>query len=200
VYANDWISGGDMAALALGATIVAVLLWKEAARETLYRLLGISSGRGTDHHTKVKVLGMLLLLALMIALDPEVRVFLLFVDTVSVELFLLLLAFQAREYLWPLYGAVIRPAARHLGDAGPYPLPLPSRRFFAQHPFWAAFAAVQLVAVGSRFALLGALVIIAATSILTWPTAKALSATVLARPHRVAANIPEMRRRLASLL
>jgi len=173
-----------MEGLTLGAAILAIFLWRETAREPLYKLLGIRTGQRTVRGTTVKVLGILVLVALMIALEPEVRVFLLFVDSVSVDLFLLLLAFQGREYLWFLYGAVILPAARHLADLGPYPLPLPSRWFFTQHPFWAAFATAQLVAVGSKFALLAALVVTAATSTATWPTGKALSAAVLAKSRK----------------
>jgi hypothetical protein len=150
----------------------------------VYKLLGLRIGQGPDHRTTGKVFGVLVLVALMIVLNPEVRVFLLFVDSVSVDLFLLLLAFQGREYLWFLCGAIILPAARHLADSGPYPLPLPSRWFFTQHPFWAAFATAQLVAVGSKFALLAALVVTAATSTATWPTGKALSAAVLAKSRK----------------
>ena len=110
-----------MAALTLGATIVAVILWGETAREALYKLLGIRTEYGSRCSTTVKVLGILVSMG------------------------------------W----------------------------FFTQHPFWAAFATAQLVAVGSKFALLAALVITAAASTLTWPTGKALSATVLARRRRV---------------
>src|ERR1700683_3977974 len=145
----------------------------------------VRTGRGTDRSATVNVLGMLVLLALMIVLDPEVRVFLLFLDSVTVDIFLLLLAFQGREYLWLLHGAVILPAARHLADLGPYPLPLPSRWFFTQHPFWAVYATAQLMAVASWIAMQAAIVVTAATSTVMWPTGKALSATILAKRQRV---------------
>jgi hypothetical protein len=146
----------------------------------------VRTERVTDRSTTVKVLGMLVLLALMIVLNPEVRVFLLFLDSVTVDLFLLLLALQGRGYLWLLHGAVILPAVRHLADLGPYPLPLPSRWFFTQHPFWAVYATAQLMAVASWIAMQAAIIVVtAATSIVTWPTGKALCATVLAKRQRV---------------
>jgi hypothetical protein len=173
-----------MAALTLGATIVAVILWGETAREALYKLLGIRTECDIGRSTMVKVLGILVLMVLMIAQDPEVRVFLLFVDSLSVDLFILLLAVQGRECLWLLYGAIILPAARHLANVGPFPLPLPSRWFFSQHPLWAAYSIAKLMYVGSKIALLAALVVTAATSTVTCPAGKVLSATVLAKRQR----------------
>jgi len=163
----------------MGAMIVAVLLWSESARDPLYRLFGVWAGHRLDRTTTVKVLGLLVLVALIITLDPEVRVLLLFIDSVGVDIYLLLLAFQGRAYFWLFYGTVMLPAARHLSDLGPYPLPLPSRWFFSQHPFWAAYATAQLMAVGSIIALLIAAIATAATSTVTWPVGKALSATVV---------------------
>ncbi len=97
-----------MIAVTVSGLILVALLWGESTLTPLKRLLGVrSSGR----RITAGVLGLLVLLVLLIALDPEVRILLLLLDAIGVDMFLLLLTLQGREYLQWLSAAVIVPAA-----------------------------------------------------------------------------------------
>ena len=129
------------------AMVLTLLLWREPFRESLNQFLGITSWSGASRTAAIRLLTLLVLAALVFALDPEIRVILLFIDSVGVDLFLMLLAFQGREYLLLLNGAVALPVVRRLSMWGPYPIALPSRWLMRTHPFWGVYATVQPLAV-----------------------------------------------------
>jgi hypothetical protein len=120
----------------------------------------------TGRTATIRILTWLVFAALIFALDPEVRGILLIIDSVGVDIFLMLLAFQGREYLLLLTGAVALPVVRRLSMWGPYPIALPSRWLMRAHPFWGVYAMVRPAAV--------AILIVTVTFSLTWGAGKVL--------------------------
>jgi hypothetical protein len=118
-----------------------VLLFRESAAEAL-RLWTGSRARGTaERETTARALGIVILVALIVALDPEVRAFLVFLDAIGIDVFVMLLLFQGGEILQWLSVAMGLPAIRQLETRGWYPMPLPSCRLLKQHPWWSVYAA-----------------------------------------------------------
>jgi hypothetical protein len=115
-----------------------------------------------------------------LVIDPEVRLFLTFVDAVGIDFFLLLLTIQGRALFALLFGGVIMPVTDYLTTLGPYPLPLPSRWFVTQHPIWAAYAIAHFLAVVSVIACLVAGALAAGASATTGFIGKALSGSFFA--------------------
>jgi hypothetical protein len=168
-------------AVTLSALILVFLLWGEFALDPLQQLLGMRT-RGRD--VTAAVFGLFVLVALMVALDPEIRVLLLLLDAIGVDIFLLLLAFQGREYLQLLNAAVIVPTAQRLSMWGPYPMPLPTRWLLTQHPFWGAYATAQLIAIAALIALAVVGMVSAVSASVTWPAGKALGAVAFQMKRR----------------
>jgi hypothetical protein len=124
----------------LALTIV-VLLFKESAAEALHLWTGTRAWSVAGREATVRALSIVVLVALIVALDPEVRLFLVFLDAIGVDLFVMLLLFQGRELLQWLSVVMGLPARRLLETRGWYPMPLPSYRLFKQHPRWSVYAA-----------------------------------------------------------
>ena len=174
-----------MLAVTFSGLTLALLLWGESTFEPLKQSLGVKP-LGRD--VAVRALGLLLVLVLIAALNPEIRVFLLLLDAIGVDLFLLLLMIQGREYLQWLSAVVIVPTAHRLSMWGPYPMPLPTRWLVTQHPFWSAYATAQLMAMAALVALAVVGIVSAASLVMTCPAGKALGAVAL-RTHRRAGEV-----------
>jgi hypothetical protein len=168
-------------AVPVSGLILVALLWGESMLTPLKQLLGT---RSPGRQVTAGVLGLLVLLALVIALDPEVRILLLLLDAIGVDVFLLLLTFQGREYLQWLGAAVIVPIAQRLSMWGPYPMPLPTRWLVTQHPFWSAYATAQLMALAALIALAAVGIVSAVSLTITWPAGKVLGAVALRTGRR----------------
>jgi len=168
-------------AVTVSGLILVALLWGESMLAPLKQLLGRTS---PGRQLTAGVLGLLVLLALVIALDPEVRLLLLLLDAIGVDVFLLLLTFQGREYLQWLSAAVIVPTAHRLSMWGPYPMPLPTRWLVTQHPFWSAYATAQLMALAALIALAVVGIVSALSLTVTWPAGKVLGAVALQTARR----------------
>jgi hypothetical protein len=121
-----------------------LLLFIEPATEALNRWTGIRSWNDAGRAATVRALTVVVLVALVFALDPELRVFLVLVDALGVDIFLMLLFFQGREILHWLIAARL-PLVSILETWGWYPVPLPPPTLFKHHPWWSAYAAVQPV-------------------------------------------------------
>jgi hypothetical protein len=173
-----------MTFLTLSAALMGLLLWGNPAKEATNRFLGIGPGVTDGRGTTIRVLALLVVIALVLVIDPEVRLLLLFVDAVGVDFFLLLLAIQGRELISLILGAAIMPLVHYLASLGPYPLPLPSRWFLTEHPFWAVYAVVQFVAVALVIACLVAGAIAAGASTATASMGKVLSGSLYAAFRR----------------
>jgi hypothetical protein len=145
----------------LAATIL-LLLFNKPATEALNRWSGGASATAAGRDATTRALAVVVLVLLLVALDPEVRAFLVVVDAVGVDVFLLLLVFQGREILHWLDTAV-RMRALHLVETrGWYPMPLPHPVLFKQHPWWSVYAVARCLVILSLVslpfvALLGAL-------------------------------------------
>jgi hypothetical protein len=172
-------------AVMVSGLILLALLWGESMLTPLKQMLG---ARSPGRQATVGVLGLLVLLALVIALDPEIRILLLVLDAIGVDVFLLLLTIQGREYLQWLSATVIVPTAHRLSMWGPYPMPLPTRWLVTQHPFWSLYATAQLMAMAALIALAMVGIVSAVSLTVTWPAGKALGAVAL-RAHRRAGEI-----------
>jgi hypothetical protein len=156
-----------MGAAVLGAMAITLLLWGEPARGLLTELLGIGSRELGGRRATIQGLGLLVLVALILAVDPEIRGILIFINDVGLDVFLTLLAFQGRECLLPIHESVLRPMAQRLANWGWYPMALPSRWLFREHPLWGVYATVRPVAVAA--------VIAAVSLVVTSPIGYALS-------------------------
>jgi hypothetical protein len=156
-----------MGAIALGTVTIALVFWGEPVRAALNEFLGIESWDVTGRRATARALGLLVLIALIVALDPEVRGFLLLINDLGLDIFLLLLSFQGREYLLVLNESVLLPVARNLANWGSYPVVLPSRWLLREHPFWGVYATLKPVAVAATIATVCVAV--------TWPLGRALS-------------------------
>ena len=170
-----------MIAVTVSGLILVALLWGESTLTPLKQLLSM---RSPGRQVTAGVFGLLVLLALVIALDPEIRILLLLLDAIGVDVFLLLLTFQGREYLQWLSAAVIVPTAQRLSMWGPYPMPLPTRWLVTQHPFWSAYATAQLMAMAALIALAMVGIVSALSLTVTWPAGKALGAVALRTGRR----------------
>jgi hypothetical protein len=169
----------------LCAFLIALIIWGDPTQLALNRIMRIGPGVNDGRGVTINVLALLVVIALVLVIDPEIRLLLLFVDAVGVDFFLLLLAIQGRELFSLLNGTVMMPAVHYLAALGPFPLPLPGRWFFTQHPFWAAYAVVQFVAVASVIACLVAGAVAAGASAATASIGKGLTGAVFAAFRRI---------------
>ncbi len=119
-----------------------LLFFTEPALAALKQCTGTSSWSAASRAATIRALGVLVLIALIIVLDPEVRAFLVFLDCVGVDIFLMLLFLQGRVVLHWASMAGLR-GIRSLETYGWYPLPIPSLTLFRQYPLWSLYAAAQ---------------------------------------------------------
>lgn len=141
-----------MGAVALGAIAITLVLWGAPARLLLTELLGIGSRELGGRGATARMLALLVLVALIVAVDPEIRGFLLFVNDVGLDIFLTLLALQGREHLLLIHKLAVLPIAQRLANCGWCPIALPSRWLFTEHPLWGIYATVRPVAIAAMIA------------------------------------------------
>lgn len=176
-----------MTLLTLSALAVVLLIFGKSAQGPINRFLGTGPGGTGNRGSTTRVLALLVVIALVLVIDPELRLLLMFVDAVGIDFFLLLVAIQGRELFALLHSAVIMPAVHYLSALGPYPLPLPGRWLLTQHPFWAVYSVAQFVAVTSAIACLVTLAAVGGASAAVGSFGKALSGALLpaVRPKRM---------------
>ena len=167
-----------MLAVTLSGLTLVLLMWGDSTLQL----------QPLGRNVTVRAFGFLIVLVLIVALNPEIRVFLLLLDAIGVDLFLVLLTLQGREYLHLLNAAVILPTAQRLSMWGPYPMPLPTRWLVTQHPFWSVYATAQLMAMAALIALAVVGIVSAVSLTMTWPAGKALGVVAL-RPGRRAGEV-----------
>jgi hypothetical protein len=119
---------------------VLLLLFHRPAADALSRWVGPHSPDRAGRAATTKALTIVVLVALVFALDPEVRALLLVVDMIGVDIFLMVLVFQGREILDRL-----RPLLRTLETWSRYPMPIPNRALIKQHPLWSLYATAQSI-------------------------------------------------------
>jgi hypothetical protein len=109
-------------------------------RERLLSLIDVDSRVSSTQSATGRVVAFFLFLALLTVLNPEVRIFLLFIDTIGIDVFLLLVLFQLQtgfvsihtwaESLW-----------RRMCGWGPMPFHWPTLTTLRRHPVMAVCAA-----------------------------------------------------------
>ncbi len=132
--------------MTLLALAIVLLLFTEPATAALNQWTGIRSWSTASRAATIRALALLVVVALIFALDPEVRAFLIFVDMVGVDVFLMLLFLQGQEVLRWVIVEIRAPAVRSLERWSWFPMPIPHRELFKQHPFWSLYAAAQPIA------------------------------------------------------
>lgn len=132
--------------MTLLALAIVLLLFTEPATAALTRWTGIRSWSTAGRAATIRALALLVIVALVFALDPELRAILVFLDAVGIDIFLMMLFFQGQETQRWVFIAMCMPAVRSLERWSWYPMPIPNRALFKQHPLWSVYAAAQPIA------------------------------------------------------
>jgi hypothetical protein len=120
------------------ATTVAAIFWllaSESAREELLRLLSVGSSGCKSARVNWAMVALLMSFILLITMEPEARVFWMFIDAVGVDFFFLMLACQFRTNVWLIRDSVVNPIWRRLEIWAPFPMDLPTRRVMRDYPY-----------------------------------------------------------------
>jgi hypothetical protein len=152
---------------AVTALTILLLFFTESARAELNHWMGNRSGTVASRATTIRVLALLVIVALVFTLNPEVRAFLIFVDMLGVDVFLMLIFFQARDLLHWFHVAVALSIHRRLAGWGPYPMPLPHCALFRHHPWWGIYATVQPIVLGLMIVAVPSAIVFTAVRSLT---------------------------------
>jgi hypothetical protein len=108
----------------------------------LLSLVGINRRLTRSENTFVLILGVLVVLALFVAIDPEARIFLMFLDSVGVDLFVTLCVLFLRHNLVLVAAILLIPILKWTYRWGPVPGFWPSRLVIRSSASWAGYAVV----------------------------------------------------------
>jgi hypothetical protein len=108
----------------------------------LLSLVGINRRLTRSESTFVLVLGGLVVLALFVALEPETRIFLMFLDSVGVDLFVTVCVLYLRHNLVLAAAILLIPILKWTYRWGPVPGFWPSRFVIRSSSIWAGYAVV----------------------------------------------------------
>ena len=108
--------------------------------EQLLSLVGIKRRLTRSESTFALIAGVLVLLALFVAIDPEARIFLMFLDSVGVDCFVTLCVLFFRYRLAITITILIIPILKGLYRWGPVPGFWPSKLVLRSSPTWAGYA------------------------------------------------------------
>ena len=108
----------------------------------LLSLVGIKRRLTRSESTFVLVLGGLVVLALFVAMEPEARIFLMFLDSVGVDLFITLCVLYLRHNLVVVAAVLLIPMLKWTYRCGPVPGFWPSRLVIRSSATWAGYAVV----------------------------------------------------------
>lgn len=111
----------------------------------LQSLLGIRRRLTRSESTFALIVGGLVCLALFIAIDPEARIFLMFLDSMGVDLFVTVCVLYLRHNLVLLVAVLLVPVLRGIYRWGPVPGFWPSRLVISSSATWAGYAVVMPV-------------------------------------------------------
>lgn len=143
-------------------TYVSVRVQKDPGpSKWLLSLMGINRRLTGSKGAFPLVVGALVVLALFVATDPEARVFLMFLDSFGVDLFLALFALFLRHNLELGVAILLIPVLKGIYRWGPVPGFWPSRVVLRSSVSWAGYAilypaaAILMAALLIRCALIG---------------------------------------------
>jgi hypothetical protein len=108
----------------------------------LLSLIGIHRRLTRSESAFVLILGGLVVLALFVAIEPEARIFLMFLDSVGVDLFVTLCALYLRHNLVLVAAILLIPILKWTYRWGPVPGFWPSRLVIRSNATWAGYAVV----------------------------------------------------------
>jgi len=108
----------------------------------LLSLVGINRPLTRSESTFVLILGGLLVLALFVAIEPETRIFLMFLDSVGVDLFVTMCVLYLRHNLVLVAAILLIPILRWTYRWGPVPGFWPSSLVIRSSATWAGYAVV----------------------------------------------------------
>jgi hypothetical protein len=108
----------------------------------LLSLVGINRRLTRSESTFVLILGVLVVFALFVAIDPEARIFLMFLDSVGVDLFVTLCVLFLRHNLILVAAILLIPILKWTYRWGPVPGFWPSRLVIRSSASWAGYAVV----------------------------------------------------------
>jgi hypothetical protein len=108
----------------------------------LLSLVGINRRLTRSESTLVLILGGLVVLALFVAAEPEARIFLMFLDSVGVDLFVTLCVLYLRHNLVLVAAVLLIPILKWTYRCGPVPGFWPSRLVIKSSASWAGYAVV----------------------------------------------------------
>jgi hypothetical protein len=108
----------------------------------LLSLVGIKRRLTRSESTFALIVGGLVLLALLVAIEPEARIFLMFLDSVGVDLFATLCVLYLRHNIGVVIAILLIPILRGIYRWGPVPGFWPSRLVIRSSASWAGYAVV----------------------------------------------------------
>ena len=108
----------------------------------LLSLVGIKRRLTRSESTFALILGALVLLALFIAIEPEARIFLMFLDSAGVDLFVTVCVLYLRHNLVLVTAILLIPILKWAYRWGPVPGFWPSRLVIRSSASWAGYAVV----------------------------------------------------------
>ena len=111
----------------------------------LLSLVGIKRRLTRSESTFVVIVGGLVLLALFVAIEPEARIFLMFLDSVGVDLFVTFCVLYLRHNLVLVAAVLLIPILKWTYRWGPVPGFWPSRFVIRSSATWAGYAVVMPV-------------------------------------------------------
>jgi hypothetical protein len=128
-----------------------VLVQNDQSMEVrLLSLVGINRRLTRSESTFALIVGGLVVLALFIAIEPEARIFLMFLDSVGVDLFVTVSILYLRHNLVLVAAILLIPILKWTYRWGPVPGFWPSRFVIRSSATWAGYAVVMpMVALGS---------------------------------------------------
>jgi hypothetical protein len=128
--------------------------------------LGLGARMGKSRHTWIcRVGGGLVLLALVVVINPEARLLLMFIDSIGVELFVTLCVLHLRHHLMITAAVLLLPVLRAIYRYGPMPDFWPTRDVLRSAPRFAAYAVIYPIAFLVFVSLWTSLLILAGVSI-----------------------------------
>lgn len=108
----------------------------------LLSLVGINRRLSQSESTFILILGGLVVLALFVAIEPETRIFLMFLDSVGIDLFVTFCVLFLRHNLVLVAAILLIPILRWTYRWGPVPGFWPSRLVIRSSATWAGYAVV----------------------------------------------------------
>jgi hypothetical protein len=109
----------------------------------LLSLVGIKRRLTRSESTFVLILGGLVVLALFVAIEPEARIFLMFLDSVGVDLFVTVCVLYLRHNLVLVAAILLIPILKWTYRWGPVPGFWPSKLVIRSGAGWAGYAIVM---------------------------------------------------------